>query len=446
MKKKKNKRKLDLPKGKKGRRSARRRYQKEQLMKRVHDSQKQAEGGGLSILKPDVDVTIWRPNDGSHIIDIIPYLTGKNNAEGDKPGKVHYTFHYYIHKNVGPNNDWYICPARTWGDPCPICEYRAKLLDSGADYDKKIAPLNTKERNLYNIVCYDKGEEKKGVQLWDVSYHYFEKHIIALSKKPARGGREERTVLFFDEEEGKSIAFTIEPAKSKEDYPSFVGHSFDDRDYEIEDEVLDSAHCLDELVKRPTYEELEKAFWGTKGPRDDKDDDDDDDDDDDSGGSDESLDDLLEELDDCETLDELKEFCDDNDIDIKVKGKGSKAIKKNKKKIREWLEENFDEDDDDDDDEDYDDDEDGDDSDSEDDDDEDDDDEDEPKGKRKDKGKKGKGKGKKAKYSVDDIEEMNKRQLKKLTKKEKLDVDPDDADDLDDLQDMVIEELGLDDD
>ena len=429
----------------KSRRSSKRRYQKEQLIRRVKDSQKQAEGGGLSILKPDVDVKIWRPNDGSHIIDIIPYITGKQNVEGDKPGKVHYTFHYYIHKNVGPNNDWYICPARTWGDPCPICEHRAKLLDQGADYDSKIAPLNTKERNLYNIICYDKNEEKKGIQIWDVSYHYFEKHVIALSKKPARGGRKEKTVVFFDEEEGKSIAFTIEPAKSKEDYPSFVGHSFDDRDYEIDEDILDEAHCLDELVHKPSYDELEKAFWGTKGPQDDVDDSDDDDDDDESS----SLEDLLEELDECEDQDDLDEFCEDNDIDVKMK---KKKFKKNKKAVKAWLEENFDDDDDDedDDDDDYDDEDEDDSSDEDEEDEEDEDDEeDERRSKRKGKskkGKKGKKGKKKSKYTVDDIEEMSKKKLKKLIKKEKLDVDPDDADDLDDLQDMVIDELGLDDD
>lgn len=440
MKKKKKGRKMDLPKSS---RRSKRRYQKEQLINRVKESQKQAEGGGLSILKPDVDVTIWRPSDGSHIIDIIPYPTGKMNVEGDKPGKVHYTFHYYIHKNVGPNKDWYICPARTWGHDCPICEHRAKLLDQGADYDTKVAPLNTKERNLYNIVCYDKGEEKKGVQIWDVSFHYFEKHVIALSKKPARGGRAEKTVVFFDEEEGKSIAFTIEPAKSKEDYPSFVGHSFDDRDYEIEEEVLDSAHCLDELVHCPSYEELEKAFWGTKGKANDNVDDDDDDDEDDDN---QSLDELLEELDDCEDQEELDEFCEENDVDVKMK---KKKFKKNKKLVRKWLEENYDEDDDeDDDDEDYDDEDSDDSSDEDEDEDEDEEDEeDERKSKRKNKGKKGKGKkgkGKKPKYSVDDIEEMNKRQLKKLIKKEDLDVDPSEAEDLDDLQDMVMEELGID--
>ena len=437
-----------------GSRSSRRRYQKDQLMKRVQDSQKQAEGGGLSILKPDVDVTVWRPKDGPHIIDVIPYLTGKNNVDGEKPGKVHYTFQYFIHKNIGPNKEWIICPARTWGDECPICEARAKLVEQGADYDTKIAPLNAKSRNLYNVVSYDKGEEKKGVQVWDISYHYFEKTVVALSKKPSRGGRKEKTIVFFDEEEGKSITFTIEPAKSKEDYPSFVGHSFDSRDYQIDDELLDAAHCLDEIVKRPTYKEVAKAFKGTKKNDNDNNDDDDDND----------LEELLEELNDCETINELKEFVDDNDVEVEVKGKSPKVIKKTKKKIKEWLEEKLSGDDDNDN---------NDNNDNNDDDDDDDDDdldkmdseelidfaeENDIELSKKEKRLKEKklrkliekkmdGSGKKeSKYTIDDIEEMNKKQLKKLIKKEGLDIDPDDADDMDDLQDMVMEELGIDDD
>jgi hypothetical protein len=308
-----------MAKSKKDKGSKGRRYQKEALMERMKKSQQEQEGG-LGVLRSDANVTIWRPKDGSHIIDIIPYIVGKNNVEGDKPGKgLHYTFRYFVHKSVGPNNDWYICPARTWGEDCPICEYRQKLIDKGEDWDSVIKPLFPRSRNLYNVVCYDRGEEKKGVQIWDVSNHYFEKHILTLSKKPARSGKAEKNILFFDEEDGKSITFTIEPAQGKDDFPEYVGHAFDERDYKISDEILDAAHCLDELIVRPSYEDLEKAFFGKSGSKrlkkEESDENNEDSDEEDSI----NYEMLIDELDDISDMEMLEVFIEDNELDINIK-------------------------------------------------------------------------------------------------------------------------------
>lgn len=425
-------------------------------MNRMKKSQQQQEGG-IGVLRDDVNITIWRPKDGDHEIDIIPYAVGKNNIEGDKPGSVHYTYRYFMHRNIGPANKWVICPLKTYGKPCPICEHRQRMIDKGADWDKYVKPLFPKERYLYNIVCYDRGEEKKGVQVWDVSNHYFQKHIIKLSKRPSRGGKQEKQILFFDEKDGKSIQFTVEPAQSKEDFPEYIGHCFIDRDYTISDELLDSVHCLDELVQLYSYKELKDLYNG--GSTSSKDNDDDDEDEDSSI----NYEMLIDDLDDVEDYEELDEFIDDNELDIKIKGE-KKKFKANKKKVRSWLEEksteqNSDDDDDDEDDllEELEDIEDQDELDefceendidvkmkkkkfkknlkavkkwieeNESDDENDDDDEDD------------------SKYDADDIEEMSKKELKAIIKKEDLDIKIKKYKDIDDLRDAVIEELGLDD-
>jgi hypothetical protein len=205
-----------------------------------------------------------------------------------------------------------------FNDPCPICEHRQKLKEDGAD-DDVWSKLFPKRRNLYNIVCYDRGEADKGVQVWDVSFHYFEKLVMAISKKQDRRGGKPKTVNFADAEDGKSISFTIEPAKSKKDYPKFVGHAFDDRDYEIDDDVLEEVKTLDEIVEIPEYDEIDKAYWGDKDkrgkrgkPRKSKDKGDEDND---------ELADLIDDLDDCEDLDDLEEFIDEHDLDVKIKRK-----------------------------------------------------------------------------------------------------------------------------
>ena len=391
-----------------------RRYQKEALMERMKKSQQQQEGG-LGVLRSDANVTIWRPKDGSHIIDIIPYIVGKNNVEGDKPGKgLHYTFRYFVHKSVGPNNDWHICPARTWGEDCPICEYRQKLIDKGEDWDSVIKPLFPRSRNIYNVVCYDRGEEKKGVQVWDISNHYFEKHILTLSKKPARSGKAEKNILFFDEEEGKSITFTIEPAQGKDDYPEYVGHAFDERDYKISDEILDAAHCLDELIVRPNYQDLEKAFFGKSGSKNkaaSKDEGPGWADDEEENEEEENVnwEMLIDELDDLEDMDMVESFIEGNSIDIDFKKLKKKKLKVALREVRKYLEEMSEK--------------------EEEDEDKENDDEDEDKEEE---------------LTAEDIEEMSKKELRKLIKERELDIDVKDFDDLDDLKDEVISELELD--
>jgi hypothetical protein len=394
-----------------------RRYQKEMLLERMQQSQQEAEGG-RGVLSDEAKVTLWRPKDGSHIIDIIPYLTGKNNVDGDKAGtQVHYTFKYWVHKGVGPTNRWFICPAKTWGEDCPICEHRQAMIDKGSDWDKNIKPLFPRPRNLYNIVCYDRGEEKKGVQVWDVSDHYFQKHIITLSKKPARGGMKEQQILFFDEEEGKSITFTIEPAKGQDDYPEYVGHAFDDRDYRISDEILDQAYCLDEIIHRPTYEEMEKAYFGkpesrarrgafeeeeekprkARGrQREEPEEDPDEDENYDAPDTDE----LLEQLEECEDNDEIEAFCDEHGIDFPLK----KNFKKNLIALKAVIEEMGEEPDED----------------------------EEPEEEE---------------LTAEDVEQLELKALKKLIaeRPELKKLNPKKFPDIDDLRDEIIDRLGLDD-
>jgi len=337
-------------KGKNGKKNSRtksrekRRIQSERLQARVQAGQERSQGKSKNILKENPDVSMWRPKDGSHIVDVVPYLAGKSDPFVKK-GDPTYTFEYWAHTRVGPNEGMYLCPAEMYNKPCPICEERQRLREKGVSDDiwKKLFP---KRRNLYNVICYDKGEEKKGVQIWDVSYHYFEKLVLAISKKPSRRGGKEKLINFADPVDGRSISFSVEPAKSKNDYPKYVGHSFDERDYEVDDEILDAAFTLDDEVIKADYDEISEAYWGGKDKEEEgkkrshKDDKDDDEKEEVSGNENEDeLEDLLDEVEDLEDMDELKEFIEENDLDVKVKRKDEEE--EVKEKIVEALEDKF---------------------------------------------------------------------------------------------------------
>ncbi len=358
------------------------------LQDRIKTGQERSKGRMRNVVAPGQDVPQYRPKDGSHILDIIPYDAGKNDPIVNA-GDPTYTFEYWAHTNVGPSEVMLLCLAEMYNKECPICEHRQKLREDGKDDDvwKKLFP---KRRNLYNVVSYDRGEEEKGVQVYDVSYHYMEKNLMAISKKPSRGGKKEKTINFADPDDGRSITFTIEPAKSKNDYPDFVGHTFDDRDYKIKSKILNGAFVLDEIIHIPTYDEVDKTYTykssekDKKRSRGKKDDDD----------GDDKLQELIGELEDLEDMEELEDFIEDNDLDIKIKKKDDEDDVK--EKIEEALRE-----------------------------------------EHEDKG------SSEPDYNKKEIKKMKRRELIELIEDEGLDVDPDDAEDKEELQELIIEELGL---
>jgi uncharacterized Zn finger protein (UPF0148 family) len=158
------------------------------------------------------------------------------------------------------NENSYICLNRTYnGKPCPICEYQKELREA-TDIEVSedaIKALNPTKRAIYNIVCMDSAkEEKVGVQIWDVSHYLFTVPLEELAHKKKGGG----DVPYADDTIGKIISFRQKGSKRSLEYTAF---EFKDRE-PLSDEVLESAVCLDELLHKPTYEEVYDAFWAGK--------------------------------------------------------------------------------------------------------------------------------------------------------------------------------------
>jgi hypothetical protein len=80
------------------------------------------------------DVSLFAPNkEGMKRVDILAYEVGKGNPEADE-GDLHYERTFYVHRRIGSDNNDYVCPNKTAGKKCPICEYRNKLrMDPDAD-------------------------------------------------------------------------------------------------------------------------------------------------------------------------------------------------------------------------------------------------------------------------------------------------------------------------
>lgn len=248
---------------------------RQQLRDRTRESHERKDDTGKfkSYFRQDLeDISFWKPDKGSHIIDIIPYRAGPNDPHV-KEGLGQYVLDLWVHTGVGVNEDQYVCLARNYNRECPICEYQRQMMRQ-EDYDEGLAKsLYPKRRTIYNIICYDNDKEQdKGVQVWEVAHFFMEKKLVPLAKDRRTG----EPISFSDPWEGKSVSWEMVQSSFKDaagnTRPSwdYTAHRFEERDYDLEGE-LDNAFCLDELIHVPTYEEVKKAFMGEEEEEEDQD-------------------------------------------------------------------------------------------------------------------------------------------------------------------------------
>jgi len=204
----------------------------------------------------DIPGGLWKCKEGSHSINILPFIAGKNNPNRSE-GKPTYLLDIFIHTKVGVNEDSYLCLNRTYKGKkdCPICEYQAKLRKQEEYDEAEVKALSPTRRAVYNIQVLDDKKESDRVRVFDVSHYLFEKELIERAEG-MKGGR----VLFAHPDEGKVITFKRRgkgPTDTK-----YAPFDFEPREEEITDELLDKVLCLDDYLIIPTYEEVAQAFFG----------------------------------------------------------------------------------------------------------------------------------------------------------------------------------------
>lgn len=237
--------------------SAKERREKRKVSARQRATDHKTGFESMSVRLPD-GVNFWQiKKEGVYRIDIIPYEVpeGANNPYAE-PGTLHFERTYWTHRNVGPDNSVVVCPKKSLGKPCPICEYRAKIAkqpDTDEDLLKDLAP---KERQLWNIFDHDNVDS--GIQVWDVSYHLFGK---ALDARVKNADEDEGYEFFADPEDGMTLKIGMEEK-------NFAGNSFfsaESIDFRprrtpIDDELLSKAVILDGTLIVHDYEKLKSMF------------------------------------------------------------------------------------------------------------------------------------------------------------------------------------------
>ena len=193
--------------------------------------------------------------EGVYRLRILGYKVGKGNPFADK-GQFHPERTYYRHFDIGVNEDSYVCPAKTYGEACPICEHRAKLARKPGTDPDTLKALDVKERQLWIVM--DLSDPEKGYQLWDTSYHTFGK---LLDKRIKEADPDEDFDKFYFLAGGADLKIgTTEKPLPRGKYYDVASIDFKTRKDDIEDDVVAGFPCLDDLIVKTPYEKLKAIF------------------------------------------------------------------------------------------------------------------------------------------------------------------------------------------
>lgn len=241
--------------------------QRQSMRERMREQAEKAASGGASYIKvPDGKKVTWfqpKVKDDGQALDFLPYeVTVKNHPKGMRPGDLWSQRSFKVHYGVGAQEAAVVCPKSMGIAKCPVCEERADMANDPnltAAEKKLMDDLKPKDRTLYQLIDLD--EEAKGVQLWDYSYHLFEKRLLSDINKTehAAPGRQRSTPHggFAELVGGQTLTLSFTEKKN----PGFNAFKDCDRIDAINradygEEILDEVFDLDTIIEVLSYEAL----------------------------------------------------------------------------------------------------------------------------------------------------------------------------------------------
>ncbi len=230
---------------------------------------KQEQGGARPYLKLPSGTNLFKLKEGSMLIDILPYEVTKGNPFAEE-GMLYWERSFWVHRGLGASNESYLCLSKTYGKPCPVCEYRAKLQKKGDDsHEDEIKALSPSQRQLINVI--DLRHPDKGVQIFDTSYHLFGKRLNAELQSADEDDAWEK---FFFLEDGMSIKLGVsEESYGSRSYNAVGTIHFKQRHKQYDEDILEKVLNLDELLAPTPYDKLKSILLNTNDDDDDEDED-----------------------------------------------------------------------------------------------------------------------------------------------------------------------------
>lgn len=219
---------------------------------------------GLQLFKP--------PKVGTFRIEVVPFQVSaavQRFAPGlrfARPTTWHWCVIYNTHGGIGPDNGTVVCPAKTYGKACPICEQRAKLNMSAHRDDKAAAAsLKPKERQLLLVAMRDATTGSLGqLHLWEVSTYNFKKQLD-LFLAAADPEDHETYARFWHPDRGMTLKVTGSEEKTGDGGGTYSKYSVMEmkaRRDPLPDEIFDHGYDLHVMVREQSYATLRSQFHG----------------------------------------------------------------------------------------------------------------------------------------------------------------------------------------
>lgn len=238
-----------------------------------HREEKYSTGGKSSYRVPPNVGQFKTKRTGPIRIDILPFQVTAEHNKFDReicfssPGGWYKERTYYAHRDVGPDHNAYTCNWKTFGKPCPICDVRTVLAQSGSEADRDRAwNLKPSQRQLWLVqeINDRTGEYEGGICLWEEAYFNFGKQLDQYIANASIENRP-RYKRHFDPDDGYvlRLAATAESTGSGGGkYTKFSVHEFIARRDPLPDDLVDHGIDLDALVQESDYDTLKRIFTG----------------------------------------------------------------------------------------------------------------------------------------------------------------------------------------
>ncbi len=225
----------------------------------VDDYKKRGDQGGSDFDKYlDDSIKMFKPADGDNCVRILPPTWKEAN---------HYGLDIYLHYEVGPDKQTYLCLHKMKGEDCPICEERDKATKEGdSEYADSLKP---NKRVL--VYMLDRNDEKEGLQVWSMPWTV-DRDLCKLMVDKKTG-----ELLPIDHpEEGYDVEFE---RKGKAQRTQYIGIAIARRESSLDnDAALEQAEelPLPDALHYFSYDHIQKAFSGSPSKKSSRESDDDD--------------------------------------------------------------------------------------------------------------------------------------------------------------------------
>jgi hypothetical protein len=226
---------------------------------------KQSRGAQYGHLNLPKGVSVFKEEPKSRVdLDIIPYVvtSGTHLDRDDEygiavPGELWYKRPYYLHRNIGTDNNSVVCPSSN-KQKCPICEYRAQLIKDGASWDDDtVKALKPSLRNLYVVIPKGSKDHDEKPHIWDISQFLFQ------AKLNEEIGENEEYDMFPDLEEGLTLRIRFsEESLGTNKFADTSRIDFQERKKPYSESILEKIPALDDILSIQPYKTIAAQFFG----------------------------------------------------------------------------------------------------------------------------------------------------------------------------------------